>query len=67
MKNRLLIALTGLFSPVLASAMNGISVLEMYPYVMGRDFPWEVPLIGLVVLGFYLFRTVAAYREIEGH
>jgi hypothetical protein len=67
MKNRLIVALTGLFSPVLAFATNGVGVLEMHPYVTGREFPWEVPAVGLLILGIYLIRTVVAYRAIEGH
>lgn len=67
MKNRLKIALIGLFSPVLAFATNGVGVLEMHPYVTGREFPWEVPVVGLVILGVYLIRTVAAYRAVEEH
>jgi hypothetical protein len=67
MKFRLITLLTSLFAPVMAFATNGVGVLEMHPYVTGRDFPWAVPVIGVLLLVAYLARTVAAYRAIEGH
>ncbi|MFW2404950.1 MAG: hypothetical protein ACN4GT_09290, partial [Gammaproteobacteria bacterium] len=65
MKNRLIVALTGLLSPMLALATNGVGVLEMHPYVTGRAFPWAVPLLGTALLVVYIVRTVKAYREAE--
>ena len=67
MKIYLTTLLAGLFSPMLAFATNGVGVLEMHPYVTGRDFPWIVPVVGLLLLGLYLVGTIASYRDAESH
>lgn len=50
------------FFPLIASAFSPVAVVDMYPYVDGRDFPVGVPLIGFLLLGLYLVRTLIAYR-----
>ena len=65
MRYLLIAVMTGLFAPVLAFATNSVGVLEMHPYVTGREFPWAVPIIGILLLSSYLVRTVTAYRTSE--
>ena len=63
---RLTTIIVGLFAPAFAFATSGVSVLEMYPYVEGRDFPWIVPALGALWLVIYFVGMLPNYESAEG-